>query len=363
MKEAAGVVCSYRSADEMGARSCFSMSLFALFIAIPLVLVMTGGLFAMEHSFKIFDSKGRNLSLAELAKEALRADAVFFGEFHDNKTLHELESVLLEQMWRENRGCEQLKKGPGGCGDTCAHCVGEKVKTDGLARFLALSLEMFERDTQRFLDDYRENRIDENEFLKSSRPWPNYRSDYRPLVEFAKKHGMPIIAANVPRRLASLYTEKGTLDGIGAEDSLYVAKNHLVLEGPYMKEFFKTMETMSEGEMGKAKNAHMSEMPKQMLMRYYGAQCLKDDTMAESISSYMTKWPGTVVFHINGDFHSRNSLGTVEKLKLDLRGVKTLVITPVLVEKGKPFVFDRALSKEGDVLLMVRPTPDKAEQR
>ena len=53
-------------------------------------------------------------------------------------------------------------------------------------RPVALSLEMFERDVQTVLDEYLAGLISERHFLLSSRPWKNYETDYRPLVEYAR---------------------------------------------------------------------------------------------------------------------------------------------------------------------------------
>ncbi|UQT38864.1 ChaN family lipoprotein [Acidaminococcus intestini] len=68
---------------------------------------------------------------------------------------------------------------------------------------LVLSLEMFEKDVQASLDAYLAGRMTEMEFLKVSRPWPNYERDYRHLVEFAKRRGFPSLrpmcrAASLP---------------------------------------------------------------------------------------------------------------------------------------------------------------------
>jgi len=60
---------------------------------------------------------------------------------------------------------------------------------------LVLALEMFERDISRRLDAYLQGVITEDTFLEHARPWPNYETDYRPVVEFAKERGIPVIAA------------------------------------------------------------------------------------------------------------------------------------------------------------------------
>ncbi len=74
---------------------------------------------------------------------------------------------------------------------------------------MTVSLEMFERDVQPSLDAYLGGTISEEEFLKASRPWPRYATDYRPLVEFAKDRAWPVVAANVPRRYAADIAKTG----------------------------------------------------------------------------------------------------------------------------------------------------------
>ena len=64
---------------------------------------------------------------------------------------------------------------------------------------LVLSMEMFEKDNQEKVNDYLAGKITEEEFIKTSRPWPRYITDYKPMIEFAKAHKIPVIASNIPR--------------------------------------------------------------------------------------------------------------------------------------------------------------------
>ena len=117
---------------------------------------------------------GMALPAGTVAQEAAQSGIIFFGEEHTNALSHKREFELLTELYR---------------------LVPDR---------LVLSLEMFEKDVQASLDAYLAGRMTEMEFLKVSRPWPNYERDYRHLVEFAKKKGLPVLAANVPRRAASL---------------------------------------------------------------------------------------------------------------------------------------------------------------
>src|SRR4029453_5084128 len=88
----------------------------------------------------------------------------------------------------------------------------EQAILDGLSRRrepVTVSLEMFERDVQPVVDRYLAGAITEAQFLQEGRPWPRYATDYRGLVELAKKEGWTVVAANVPRRLASEVAKSG----------------------------------------------------------------------------------------------------------------------------------------------------------
>src|SRR5262249_20679117 len=82
--------------------------------------------------------------------------------------------------------------------DLATHRI-ERAILEGVARRrgnVVVALEMFERDTQPSLDEYLAGRLNEEDFLRASRPWPRYMTDYRPLVEFARVHGWRVIASN-----------------------------------------------------------------------------------------------------------------------------------------------------------------------
>jgi hypothetical protein len=101
---------------------------------------------------------------------------------------------------------------------------------DGMGeRPVVLSLEMFERDVQYILDEYLAGLITEDQFLESARPWERYRTDYRPMVEFARAHGIPVVAANAPRR----YVNRVTRLGPSSLEALSPAARRFLPELPY----------------------------------------------------------------------------------------------------------------------------------
>ena len=261
---------------------------------------------------------GKEVSLTELQK--CDFDVLIFGEYHDNPVLHSLEVELLNQLY---------------------------------VRYpqLAVSLEMFERDVQQSLDAYLAGEIGEESFLDQARPWSNYENAYRPLVEFAKARSLPVLAANIPRSVASYYARQGTLDGIDMAMQPYLPVVHHAPDGEYKRRFFTQMQ-----EIG-ITNKSIRVAPEKM-EAFYRAQCLKDDTMAESIVRYHCQNPGWKIIHYQGDFHSRFRLGVVEKLQTLESSLRILVITPVYVseftdlsEQAKRFHTD------GEIVIFILQIP------
>lgn len=236
------------------------------------------------------DASGKDLTTAQLAKKLQKYDVIFFGEYHDQGEIHQYELELLQAMHK---------------------LQGEK---------LALSMEMFEADNQPKLDSFLAGSLGEEDFLATSRPWPNYRTDYAPLVNFAKEHKMPVVAANVPRFLAAHVAKNGgTTAGIEAKYQQYLPEHTYAPEGAYKDKFYAQMAS-PEAPM---------KMPPARLAAVYAAQCLKDDKMAESIAAFSDAHKEMQVLHINGCFHSDGHLGTTQKLEALRPDLKVAVITPL----------------------------------
>ncbi|PID28016.1 MAG: ABC transporter permease [Candidatus Cloacimonadota bacterium] len=266
-----------------------------------------------KEMHKIYDTKSnKEINLNELASELSNYDVIFFGESHNSAVLHRLEIKLIREFYKENKN-------------------------------LIISAEMFERDTQLFIDQYINGEIKEDEFLQNSRPWSNYSTDYRPIVEFCKDNKLQFIAANVPRRYAKLINLQGedAAENLPENEQKFIASQIKALDNEYKKRFFATM---SSNMM------HGGKMPMKMnLDNLYSAQCVKDDTMAESIAKEAGK--NKKIIHINGKFHSDAHLGTANKLHLLKPGLKIAVITAFEIE-NRDFELTEKQRKDGDFVIL-----------
>ena len=175
---------------------------------------------------RVYDTRRKAFSdfetmLADLA----RADVVLVGEQHDDPATHRLESAVLQGLMRRHVP-------------------------------LTVSLEMFERDVQANLDQYLTGTMTEEDFLKASRPWPRYATDYRPMVEMARGHGWRVVAANVPRRLAADVSKGGqaAYDAAKSEDRPWMASDLQCPRDSYFTRFSEQMggHPAAASEIGRA---------------------------------------------------------------------------------------------------------------
>jgi len=272
-----------------------------------LMLIFLFSLLNSESTFIIYSRVDKEIVNPEEMVAKIKesdTDVLFFGEYHDNSLLHSLEKEITEKLYFKY--------------------------TDGLV----ISLEMFERDIQLLLNQFLSDTITEEYFLQNSRPWNNYINDYKPLVDFAKEKRIPVLAANIPRVHAANYRKSGEnyLNSLNASDRSFIARNPLILNDRYKDKFYESMKTNMHSDSTNPminSNADLNSL--------YAAQCLKDDTMAESIGDYFRKNTEKFIIHFNGDFHSNDHLGTAQKLALSYPEIKIGVISPVVLER-KPTI-------------------------
>lgn len=215
-----------------------------------------------KPAYRLFNNEGKEIKYNKMLKEIAEADVIFFGELHNNPICHWLQFELTKDLYERRNGN------------------------------IVLGAEMFERDNQLILNEYLEGAISGKSYNKEARLWPNYKTDYAPLVEFAKDSSLLFIATNIPRRYASVVFKNGleALEELSPEARSYIAP--LPIEYDAELKGYKNMLEMSGGHGG-------ANLPK--------AQAIKDATMAYSIAGYAEE--GKLFVHYNGSYHSEDFEG------------------------------------------------------
>jgi len=259
-----------------------------------------------KPAYYFYNSKGKKVKYEKVLKAALEADVVFFGESHNNPIAHWMELELTKDFY--------------------------KAKGDNLI----LGAEMFERDNQLLLNEYLSGEISSKNFKDEARLWPNYSTDYKPLVEFAKEHHLPFVATNIPRRYASVTYKKGFegLDNLDAEAKSYIA--------PLPIAYDSTLKCYND-------MLHMPGMGGHVNENFPRAQAVKDATMAYSIAGYAEK--GKLFFHYNGSYHSDNYQSILWHLNKYKPGLKIITITTV--EQADIDTISDETGKLADFILVV----------
>ena len=241
-----------------------------------LCLAFTGLAFTGDRpAYRLFTAAGQPADYDQMMQELARADVVLFGEQHNDAVAHWLELQVTKDLLK-------LKK-PGQ---------------------LVLGMEMFERDVQPLVAQYAAGTLADTAFLRQARPWPNYDTDYRPLLQLARENRVPVVGTNAPRSFARVVAQRSlsALDKIPAADRALLAP--LPLKVDYDLPGYKNMAAMFGGD-GKAHGGGAQNIIQ--------AQALKDATMAHFIQT--SRRDGQILLHFNGSYHSDNHDGIVAYLR------------------------------------------------
>ena len=250
---------------------------FPLFISISL--------FSQNKlAYRLYDIKGKKVSYKALKKQVLKADIILFGEFHDNPISHWLELEIIKDLNKSEN--------------------------------LIIGAEMFESDNQQLINDYLSGALNFNTLDSMGRLWSNYKTDYSPIVEYAKKNNLPVVATNIPRKYASKVFKNG---GFQALDNL----------SDFEKKFIAPLPIDFDIELSQYKNM-LDMMGDHASPDIVKAQAVKDATMAHFILQNYSE--GDKFLHINGSYHSDFHQGILWYLMNANSTLKYMTISTVYQE-------------------------------
>ena len=273
--EIINIVCSKVKTLELK-RAAMKRLIFVIFFLITSII----GFSQEKKAYQLFNKKGKKVDYGKLLIAAEKAQVVLFGEYHNNAISHWLELELTKDLADKNA--------------------------------IILGAEMIEADNQKQLDQFLKGEINQKQLDSTARLWPNYKTDYKPLVEFAKENNIPFIATNIPRRFASIVSKKGFegLENLTSEEKTWIAPLPIVYDSE-LPGYVNMMKMMGD---------HASpNMPK--------AQAIKDATMAYFIQKNLKE--KSIFIHFNGTYHSDNFEGIYWYLKKTAPNLEILTIATI----------------------------------
>lgn len=235
------------------------------------------------YDYQLHTPQGNDISVTDFANTLSNADVILVGEWHTHPGIHRFQTDLLQAL----------------------HLHSSNV---------TLSMEQFTRDNQDIVNQYLAGEIGEQLLIREGNAWPNYESDYRPLVEYAKTNQIDVIAANAPKTTVRCIGRQGIdyLDKLDTEERQWLADTISTQDSPYRKKFLASMHHGNE----------------EQTLKQFAAQVTWDETMADSIVDYLAENPTKQVMHIAGKFHIENGLGTAASIKARNPELNVVLVSP-----------------------------------
>ncbi len=251
------------------------------FLIIISISILSFQAFSQNNGpYVIYNSKGKKVSYKKMIRQLAKQDMVFFGELHNNPISHWLQYEVTAELGKE--------------------------------RDLVLGAEMIESDNQDELNDYLAGNIDQKGLDTLARLWTNHKTDYKPLVDYAKENDLTFVASNIPRRFASIVNQNGfeELTRLTNEERGWIAPLPFPFD-PELPRYQNILDMMAgHGTVNLVK-----------------AQASKDATMAHFI---LENWEEEKLFiHYNGAYHTGFHEGIVWYINEYKPGLEILTISTV----------------------------------
>lgn len=205
-------------------------------------------------------------SSQEILRLLASAKVVYLGETHDSLKDHQAQLKIIRELHRQNR----------------------KV---------AIALEMFQRPFQGAIDQYLAGNITEAQLVEQTEyhqrwgfPWEYYA----PILRFAKENQLPILALNAPAEVTRKVAREG-LESLTTEERKHIppASEIRTDNAEYRQMLLAIYQQHASGGLGSSAGFD----------RFFLAQNLWDETMAETIAQFITDSPDYQVVVLAGKGH------------------------------------------------------------
>ncbi len=209
--------------------------------------------------FPLFIETSSIKPLPDLIESLLTKKIIYIGESHDKFSHHNVQMQIIKRLYRYNKK-------------------------------IAIGMEMFQRPFQRFIDDYINGVIDEREFLRRTEYFKRWGFDYnlyKPIMDFARKEKIPVIALNIKREIIDKVSSQG-IDSLSEEEKKEIPSQIDFTDENYRK-FLKDIFDQHPNH----KNFDF----------FYQSQVLWDETMSLSIDEFLREKPDYQMIVIVGSGH------------------------------------------------------------
>lgn len=221
-------------------------------------------------------------NLNDVIDEMAKSRVVYIGEQHTAFSSHLNQLKIIKAMYRQNQK-------------------------------LAIGMEMFQQQFQKYLDDFIAGKISEKEMIVKTEYFKRWKYDYelyRPIILFAKEKRIPIVALNIDREITKKVVNGG-FDSLSKEQ-LEVIPGSINFENSNYRDQLKGIFGMHESKSFK----NFDE--------FYHAQLLWDESMAENMVEFMNKNLDYSMAVLAGNGHVMHGHGIPKRA--ERRGISDYII-------------------------------------
>lgn len=220
----------------------------------------------VQDTSTLAQQEQQQLTQQKILQELVKADVVYLGETHDSPEDHQAQLHILQGLYQQNQK-------------------------------IAIVLEMFQRPYQNVIDQYLAGEITEEQLVEQSEyeerwgfPWEYYA----PILRFARANQLRVIASNTPTEVTRKVARSG-LESLTASERKYI---------PPLSEIrtdnaeYRQMVQKSYAQHHQAGHGNSSSFE-----RFFTAQVLWDETMADAIAQFIKANPDYQVLVLAGRGH------------------------------------------------------------
>jgi uncharacterized iron-regulated protein len=192
----------------------------------------------------------------DILKNLTKAQIIYLGEQHDRLADHQAQLAIIQHLHENSQQ------------------TGGKI---------AIALEMFQKPYQQAINDYLAGKISETELIAKTEyetRWGYEWEYYAPILRYAKKFQIPVIALNVPTEITRKVARAGLDSLTEAEKKIIPPADQIKTDNEqYRQILLEVYKQHAENEQGHSAN----------FQRFVLAQVLWDETMAEAIAQFHAK--------------------------------------------------------------------------
>jgi uncharacterized iron-regulated protein len=216
-----------------------------------------------------------------ILRQLFQAQIVYLGETHDHPLDHKAQLEILRQLNTREPN-------------------------------LVIALEMFQKPFQNKLDQYLNGTLTESELLAQTeypKRWGFNWDFYAPILRFAKAHQIPLLAINTPSEVTRKVAYTG-LESLVPEDLKWI---------PPLSEIDTSNPAYRQRLLETYQSFHTVHGNSDGFERFFQAQVLWDETMADTIAQYWLKNQNRKVVVLVGQGHLLYGDGIPSRVKRRLK--------------------------------------------